>query len=136
MSTRSRAARTISEHALRHLSLEACLALLRVADDFRHRRVPEAAYDQGEFCGTAYCVAGHAADVLDPNRNMRVGPMRVLGAGMFVPGLTHGAYCLFGSGCGLATYERVPLAVEAFVYDGDPQPWLAAERLEEVEVES
>jgi hypothetical protein len=51
--------RTIHPRVLAALGERVCVEMLGVARDLRSGVIPSERYDQGTYCGTACCVAGH-----------------------------------------------------------------------------
>jgi hypothetical protein len=109
--------RTLHPRALAVLGEEWCLALLEVARDLRSGAIPPERYNQKEYCGTACCIAGHAA-------RKRGVPVDILvdleGTD---PALFDYRGGLFGPHPVRPTPAQAADAIEAYVYAGADQPW-------------
>jgi hypothetical protein len=125
MSNRHEAeARTIHPRALTELGEEACIVALGVARDLRSGVIPAKKYDQREWCGTAYCIAGHIATRMGvARRTMDTGDgIRVFRWAMSLSCSSDGLSNLFG-GRHPSDPHRAAEAIERYVYLGSETPW-------------
>lgn len=115
--------RTIHRRALSVFGEEVCLVMLGVAADFRSGAIPPERYDQGSYCGTACCIAGHVAFRLNPKFD---------GADWAEEyedkdsALSESYGGLFANDYG-GSPEKAADAIERYVYDGSDHPWVETE---------
>ena len=114
--------RTIHPRAIAALGEEACVVMLGVARDLRSGAIPPEHYDQGSYCGTACCVAGHVAlrlgvrpkDVAD-----WASDAEIRDAALFDNDLALFSSCIHHK----VSPALAARAIERYLYEGADHPW-------------
>lgn len=113
--------RTIHPRALAALGEKACIVMLEVARDLLSGAIPADKFNQHDYCGSAFCIAGHVA--------LRLGHVGydasvwIDNAERSDPALFDNTYGLFSDDSDKPNRQNASHAIERYVYDGEDHPW-------------